>query len=172
LSNHTFFSWYKTKTTISYTSPCYKSIRHIIFRIYRIFGWSNYKIKLPTEAEWEYAARGGSNDPDYLYSGSDDIHSVAWINCGTTSYVGTKLPNQLGLYDMSGNVWEWCWDWLGDYPSESQMNPVGPTSGSRRVLRGGGWNWSATNCRVLKRYSSYPNGSTKDVGFRLVRNVE
>ncbi len=131
--------------------------------------------RLPTEAEWEYAARGRTNDPDYLYAGSDDINSVAWYtsNSGSTTHnVGTKTPNSLGLYDMSGNVWEWCNDWYGSYSSSAQTDPVGSNSGSYRVLRGGGWLYDADYCRVALRYINIPFGSSNVVGFRVTRAAE
>ena len=110
--------------------------------------------RLPTEAEWEFAARGGNNSSGYKYSGSNNLSDVAWSEGnseGTTHPVGTKSPNELGIYDMSGNVWEWCNDWYGDYSSSSQSNPTGPNSGSNRVLRGGDWYNSAENGRVSYR---------------------
>ncbi len=129
--------------------------------------------RLPTEAEWEYAARGGTHYTDYYtYSGSSTIDGVAWYttNSGSTTHaVGTKTANQLGIYDLTGNVWEWCYDWYGSYSSGSQTNPTGATSGSYRVGRGGSWNLSSTYCRIASRGYINPTGSSYVIGFRLVR---
>ena len=131
--------------------------------------------RLPTEAEWEYAARGGEQGAkDRLtYAGSNNLDEVGWYTENTkdtgTRPVGGKKPNQLGLYDMSGNVWEWCQDWYGDYPSGSQTNPTGPTSGSYRVIRGGSWNDDPTYCRVAVRSYFSPDYRSNVVGFRLAR---
>lgn len=127
--------------------------------------------RLPTEAEWEYAARGGKKSKGYKYSGSNTIDNVAWytsISSSKTHEVGTKSPNELGIYDMSGNVWEWCSDWYGSYSSSSQTDPTGPTSGSARVLRGGSWGNYARYCRVSLRDSTAPSSRGSDCGFRLV----
>ena len=127
--------------------------------------------RLPTEAEWEFAARGGNNSHHYQYSGSNELGDVAWYvgNSGdTTHVVATKQPNELGIYDMSGNVWEWCSDWFGNYSSSSLTNPTGPNSGSYRVLRGGGWSRLARNCRASYRYGVAPGNGSLDDGLRLV----
>ena len=125
---------------------------------------------LPTEAQWEYAARGGQSGGT-KYSGSNTIDNVAWYgdNCnGQTHPVATKSPNVLGLYDMSGNVYEWCLDWYGDYPSLAQTNPQGPSGGDSRVLRGGSWFSLAECCRVSYRYISGPSSRNGGYGFRVV----
>ena len=129
------------------------------------------QFSLPTEAQWEYAARGGNKSKGYLYSGSDDIDNVAYYGKGMfggTTIVGSKQPNELGLYDMSGNVWEWCQDWYGSYGSDSQTDPTGPTMGSDRVFRGGCWGDGAGSCRDSDRSDGSPDGSNSYLGLRLV----
>ena len=126
--------------------------------------------RLPTEAEWEYAARGGRKANGHKYAGSSAIDNVAWYwdNSGSQTHdVATKRANELGLYDMSGNVWEWCQDWKGDYSSSSQTNPKGPSSGSSRVSRGGSWIDDARCCRVSLRRNYTPSGRDIDLGLRL-----
>ena len=126
--------------------------------------------RLPTEAEWEFSARGGNLSRGYQYSGSKKIDDVAWYrnNSGSKTHnVGTKAPNELGIYDMSGNVWEWCQDWYGDYHGYSQTNPTGPSSGSSRVFRGGSWNGRARFCRVACRNDFTPDYGGNALGFRL-----
>ncbi|PKN78289.1 MAG: transcriptional regulator [Candidatus Cloacimonetes bacterium HGW-Cloacimonetes-1] len=134
--------------------------------------WTANGYRLPTEMEWQFAARGGNQTHNYTYSGSNDVNTVAWYysNSGSTTHtVGTKVPNELGLYDMSGNVWEWNWDIYGSYPSGSQTNPTGAASGSYRVLRGGGWYYNASYCPVSARSYDYAAGSNYIIGFRCVR---
>ena len=128
--------------------------------------------RLPTEAEWEYAARGGNKSKGYKYSGSNTIDDVAWYkdNSGNgTHNVKTKLANELGIYDMSGNVWEWCQDWYDRkyYQNSLQTNPTGPSSGSGRVIRGGSWHLNAKHCLVSNRSYYYPGYRNDYLCLRL-----
>ena len=125
--------------------------------------------RLPTEAQWEYAARGGNQAQGRLYSGSNTIDEVAWYtsNSSTTHPVKTKAPNELGIYDMSGNVFEWCSDWYGSYSSAAQTDPTGPATGSYRVRRGGSWDDIAASCRVAYRISGAPTNTINYLGLRL-----
>lgn len=127
--------------------------------------------RLPTKAEWEFAARGGNSGRGYKYSGSNDIGAVAWYdeNSGNQTHpVGQKSPNELGIYDMSGNVWEWSQDWYDNYPPSTQTNPVGPESGSNRVIRGGSWFSRVGRCHVLLGSYYAPDDCKNDIGLRLV----
>ncbi len=134
--------------------------------------------RLPTEAEWEYAARGGNQSQGYKYAGSNTVGDVAWyydnssaLGSSNPDYgthpVATKAPNELGLYDMSGNVYEWCQDWYDSYSSDAQTNPTGPASGFGRVYRGGGWINYAGGCRVSYRGNGTPSFAGSSLGLRL-----
>jgi len=130
---------------------------------------SGEQFRFPTEAEWEFAAKGGNKSKGYTYAGSNTIDDVAWYknSSGATHLVKTKAANELGLYDMSGNVYEWCYDWYGSYSSNNQTDPTGPSTGSNRVLRGGSWCNDAENCRVAYRYNDTPTSRLSIIGFRL-----
>ena len=129
--------------------------------------------RLPTEAEWEFAARGGHGSPgNFMFSGSNTAGDVAWYggNCGGgTRPVGTRQPNALGLYDMSGNVWEWVYDRWGAYPNMAQTNPAGPAAGGIRVRRGGSWFFTPASARSATRVGSIPDNRSEFIGFRVVR---
>ena len=128
------------------------------------------KFSLPTEAQWEFAARGGNKSQGYQLSGSNNFDDVAWYGSNSsrqTHDVKTKQPNELGIYDMSGNVWEWCQDWGRSYSSGSQTNPTGPSSGSGRVYRGGCWRNGARYCRVANRGRNTPDFRGYGMGLRL-----
>ena len=140
----------------------------------RLSELTGHTFTLPTEAQWEYAARGGQNAPatPTIYAGSSELAAVAWYtdNCeNATHEVGSKAPNELGLYDMSGSVREWCLDWYGNsYSANAQTDPQGPSTGTNRVSRGGGWASWARECRISARMDFYPGNRYGDTGFRLV----
>ena len=142
--------------------------------IRKLNSMTGQNFRLPTEAEWEFACRGGNNSRGYKYSGSNNLGSVAWYdgNSGNKTHpVGTKAPNELGIYDMSGNVWEWCADWYGDYSSGAQTNPTGPYGGSNRVYRGGSWNYDVGRCRSSNRDFYYPWIRDIILGLRLALSL-
>jgi len=129
--------------------------------------------RLPTEAQWEYAARAGTTTTYYWGNASDDptLKKYAWYaaNSGSATHsVGQKLPNAWGLYDMVGNVWQWCWDWYDTYPTEPQTDPTGPSSGTSRILRGGCWGNSSSRLRSANRGGNDPYNVDSGVGFRVV----
>ena len=162
-SNPSYFKGAKNPVSMVSWKDCQKFIR----KLNRLTGGS---FRLPTEAEWEYAARGGNKSRGYKYSGSDDLGSVAWYkdNSGREVHpVGSKSPNELGLYDMSGNVWEWCSDWIGSYPSSPQTNPTGASSGSNRVVRGGSYCFEESYCRSALRGIGDPTYDYIFSGLRL-----
>ena len=153
----------------------YPDCKNFITKLNELTGMT---FRLPTEAEWEFAARGGNWSKGYKYAGSDSIGNVAWCwntipsqTSGTEGYgtqgVASLAPNELGLYDMSGNVWEWCQDWYGNYTGSEQTNPTGPSYGMFRIMRGGSWNRSAVACRVSYRNYNYPNTADDGIGLRL-----
>jgi len=132
--------------------------------------------RLPTEAEWEYAAKGGTLTHGYIYSGGNQIDEVAWYRDneeGKTHPVGQKKPNELGLYDMSGHVWEWCSDWYDEayYVSGPSQNPQGPDFGTAKVLRGGELEFDESYCRVDTRYNISPHARNTRIGFRLAKDA-
>ncbi|HPE58497.1 MAG TPA: SUMF1/EgtB/PvdO family nonheme iron enzyme [Bacteroidales bacterium] len=151
------------------------------------------KYRLPTEAEWEFAARGGITacaDTATKFAGSDDINEVAWYSNNSNHSkveiisgnvirvirrnkfsLGDKSPNCLGIFDMSGNVWEWCSDWYGEYNRNLQTNPIGPFSGSYRIIRGGSWDSQSNQCRITKRDKRQPSIGANNIGFRLVQDI-
>ena len=138
--------------------------------ISRLNKMTGKKFRLPTEAEWEYAARGGKSSNQCKFSGSNDLQAVGWNydNSGSATHpVGQKNPNELGLYDMSGNVWEWCSDRKGHYTNAAQTNPKGPSLGDTRIYRGGGWADDAACCRVAYRNNSFQNYKRNHLGLRL-----
>jgi len=145
------------------------NVRWLVYCDFTVNGY-----RLPTEAEWEYAARGGSLSKNYTYSGSDNADDVAWYDKNSvhkTHPVGGPMqPNELGIYNMSGNVWEWCWDWYGKYSAESQLNPSGPPTGIDRVCRGGSKSYFIGGLRPANRGNYPPNDKGDFLGFRIVRS--
>lgn len=145
----------------------WEDCQNFIKKLNRLTG---VNFRLPTEAEWEYAARGGNKSQETQYAGSSNINDVAWYgdNSGKTTHaVKTKLPNELGIYDMSGNVWEWCQDWYGNYSRYSQTNPKGPSNGTDRLYRGGGWINDIESCRSANRSGFAPTMRSYTLGIRL-----
>ena len=140
----------------------------------KLSAMTRLSFRLPTEAQWEFAARGGNDSQHYRYSGSNSVDEVAWHkgNSGNALHpVGGRQPNELGLYDMSGNLWEWCLDAYEPYPSTPQTDPLA-TTGGQFVLRGGAWTYFPTYCRVTCRDAYHGDGTSISNGFRVVMNVE
>lgn len=137
--------------------------------------WQANGYRLPTEMEWMFAARGGNYSMSYIYSGSNIVDDAAWYSTnsgGITHLVGTKAANELDIYDMSGNVWEWCWDIFSPYPTTDQYNPSGAANGVSRVIRGGCSQQDASNCTIARRFNFLPTIATNVAGFRVVRNAQ
>ena len=165
-SNPSYFSGYPQRPV---EQVSWNDCQEFITKLNQLTG-KNFR--LPTEAEWEYAARGGNKSQGYKYSGSDNIDDVAWYKSNSSSRthdVKTKAPNELGIYDMSGNVHEWCQDWYNSsyYSSSPQDNPTGPTSGAIRVYRGGSFIINARSCRVSLRGNDDPGDRYYGRGLRL-----
>lgn len=162
-------SWFNVDDNLPVEMVSWDDCQDFITKLNELTGKT---LRLPTEAEWEYAARGGNKSKGYKYSGSDTIDDVAWYygnSNSTTHPVGNKAPNELGIYDMSGNVWEWCQDRYGSYTPDAQTDPTGPENGSIRVCRGGSWYSHAQLCRCSYRDNSiFPVNRSYLNGLRLV----
>jgi len=153
------------------------SCRYVTLMAYTPYATTGWR--LPTEAEWEYAYRAGTTTAWYNGDDESKVGDIAWFEDNSlvlraedrhmTHPVARKQPNAWGLYDMAGNVWEWCWDWYGVYPG-TVTDPVGPTEGSYRVGRGGSWNSDASNARAARRGDGDPDGRSNGIGFRLARS--
>ena len=176
-------SYFKASTNSNYGTNLQRPVERVNWNdcqtfITKLNQMTGMYFRLPTEAEWEYAARGGNKSRGYKYAGSDNISEVAWYHnnlpsttSGTAGYgtqtVGTKAPNELGLNDMSGNVREWCQDWYGNYGGDAQTNPLGPESGTKRVNRSGSYVHYPVGCRVPVRTADEATYSEIDLGLRL-----
>lgn len=138
--------------------------------ISRLNSLTGMKFRFPREAEWEFAARGGTKGLGYQFAGTNDVEEAVWctVNSSNCSHpVGQRKPNELGLYDMSGNVWEWCQDWFAEYSEITKTDPVGPTNGMLKIVRGGSWLSSGRSCRVSNRHYSSPTDKDNNIGLRL-----
>ena len=159
-------------------NPCYEISSNNV-----LCDFSKTGFRLPTEAEWEYAARGGTRSEGYFYSGSNRLNSVGWdwdLGNADPHPVAQKQPNELGLFDMTGNVWEWCWDWYGPYSSSSQTDPKGPSFNKYRIVRGGGVSpykinpsptTRDTDMHVYHRKWTLPEDKSRICGFRLASSA-
>lgn len=160
--------------SIPYTKADYKGNGDSdIGTVYIDYSKTGYR--LPTEAEWEFAARGGLSDQMTVYAGNNNIEQVGIYtkNSGWDTYpVGSKYPNEVGAYDMTGNVWEFTNDWYGPYPTVLTVNPKGPAAGTHKVVRGGAYDFTERMCRVASRYMALANDKDSDIGFRVARNKE
>jgi formylglycine-generating enzyme required for sulfatase activity len=160
-------SVYKNCNDCPIESVSWSDIQVYLSKINKITG---KKYRLPTEAEWEYAAGGGNNNITYHFSGSNDLKEIAWYGENSENkphVVGSKNANNLGIYDMSGNVWEWCSDYYGEYSSKSEYDPMGSDFGEFRVIRGGSWAHLRSDCRITMRVMFPENTKLKTLGFRL-----
>lgn len=138
-----------------------------------IVDWGARGYRLPTEAEWEYAAQESQFEKQTIYSGGNRLDEVGWYNLNSNSRthpVGSKKANKLGIHDMSGNVWEWCWDWYGEYRNKEQVSfhPKGAENGRMKIIRGGSWSNQAESSRIITRSSNNPNTRRNSIGFRIV----
>lgn len=160
-------SGYTDDAQLPVESVTWNDCQQFIAKLNEITGGS---FRLPTEAEWEYAARGGNRSKGYVYCGSDTLANVGWYKDNAEERphkVKLLAPNELGLYDMSGNIWEWCSDWMGDYTAEDAVDPQGAAEGRARIVRGGSWLVDAAVCRPADRSSGAPRGGGCIVGLRL-----
>ena len=169
-------SYYPTSDQLPVENVSYNDITGTDGFLAKLNAATGYEFRLPTEAEWEFAARGGNESKEYKYSGSNNIDEVAWYwdeNYHNKTYeVAQKATNELGLYDMSGNVWEWCSDWYERYSSEDQTDPNGPTTGSERMLRGGGFASAPVDYRPSARLPYDPDSREDCIGFRLAMSSD
>jgi formylglycine-generating enzyme required for sulfatase activity len=166
-------SYFKGEATLPVEQVSWEDVQEFLRKLNAKEGGTKYR--LPTEAEWEYAARAGSTTAYSFGNDERQLGDYAWYfaNSGSKTHpVGQKKPNAWGLYDMHGNVWEWVQDWYGPYSAGSAVDPAGPSSGSRRVFRGGSWIFDARLCRSAYRYRVTPGSRIHYLGVRLLRTAE